>query len=121
MIGIFLRNSLICTIVNAQILNGGGKLFGFESSKFILAYLESPSKACCLNLDLKSFCKSSISLENALISDSICSAFNSRNDPSVHFFLSLLPFQNRGEQSSIGIYIGFHFPLSTVGVAKKKR
>lgn len=47
-------NDLIWVLVKAQIFNGGGKLSALESSKFILAYLESPSKACCLNLDLKS-------------------------------------------------------------------
>ena len=55
-------------MVSAQILNGGGKLSGFESSKFILAYFDSPSRACCLNLDLNSFWSSSISLRENILS-----------------------------------------------------
>ena len=46
----------MAAIVRAQILRGGGSWFGSESSRFILLYFDSPSRAACLNLDLNSFC-----------------------------------------------------------------
>lgn len=61
--------SLICARARAHTRSGPGRLFGFGSSRFIRAFLGSPSKACCLNLVLKALRSRRSSLNDCVKED----------------------------------------------------